>query len=289
VAFLSNANDLVPNDSTSLAGSDEDCFVRDLQTGTTKLVSVNHTGSHSANNVTFGCRISADGHFVAFDSNASDLIANNSITSSAVYVRNLQTGTTVLVSVNRDGIKSRCDFTCYNSWASAISADGRFVAFTSNATDLLANDTTFGLVNIFVRDLLMGVTKLVSVNRTGTNGGDHNSGTLGCDGCLARDAPVISADGRFVAFTSFATDLVTNNIDSGENVFVRDLQKGMTTLVSVNQFGTNGGTGSTPFGQGSSGPAISADGRFVVFASNSSDLVPADTNGEPDLFIRPVP
>ena len=116
----------------------------------------------------------------------------------------------------------------------AISADGRFVAFNSEASDLVANDTN-GTSDVFVRDLQLGTTTLVSVNRFGTGSGNSSSG-----------ASVISADGRFVAFASDASDLVANDINGATNdVFVRDLQLGTTTLVSINRFGTGSGNSSS--------------------------------------------
>ena len=124
----------------------------------------------------------------------------------------------------------------------------------------------------------MGTTTLVSINRFGTGSGNSLSGVPA--------VPVISADGRFVAFNSAASDLVANDTNGTDDVFVRDLQLGTTTLVSINRFGTGSGNG--PSGGPGGGPVISADGRFVAFRSFASDLVPNDTNGTTDVFVRPV-
>ena len=113
-------------------------------------------------------------------------------------------------------------------------------------------------------------TAMVSVNSTGTNGGNNYS----------YEPPVMSANGRFVAFASFASDLVTNDTNGKMDVFVRDMQTGVTSLVSVNSQGTQSG------GDTSYAPAMSGDGRLVVFWSRASDLVPNDTNNLQDLFVR---
>lgn len=116
-----------------------------------------------------------------------------------------------------------------------------------------------------------GTTTLVSANRLGTGSGNGPSTT-----------PVLSDDGRFVAFSSSASDLVENDTNGQPDIFVRDLQTGKTTLVSVNKAGTNSGN------QTSSSPVISADGHFVAFSSLANDLVTTDTNGQSDVFVRPV-
>jgi Tol biopolymer transport system component len=201
----------------------------------------------------------------------------NGITND-IFVRDLQMGTTTLVSVNRFGTGSGSGESGSPPFISpAISADGRYVVFSSLASDLVANDTN-GTFDVFVRDLQMGTTALVSVNRFGTGSGNSASFF----------SPVISADGRFVAFPSLASDLVANDTNGTNDVFVRDLQMGTTVLVSVNQFGTGSGNGSSPPTPQPSRYVISADGRFVAFQSEASDLVANDTNGTTDVFVRPV-
>jgi len=208
---------------------------------------------------------------------ANDLTADRDTNAADdVFVRDLQMGTTTLVSVNRSGTGSgNQDSGIY----SAISADGRFVAFMSNASDLTANDTN-GTQDVFVRDLQMGRTTLVSVNRFGTGSGNRFS-----------ELPTISADGRFVAFESYASDLAANDNNGpppfgplkGLDVFVRDLQMGTTTLMSINRSGTGSGNDYSRLA------VISPNGRLVVFQSNATDLVTTDdANGQPDLFVRPV-
>jgi Tol biopolymer transport system component len=261
VAFTSIASDLVATDTNN----NRDVFVRDLQTKTTTLVSVSRAGTDSGNNRSENPVISADGRFVAFVSYASDLVA--AVTAGPgpnVFVRDLQAGTTVLASVDQAGNAGR-------GLGPVISADGRFVAFVG----------VLGTANwqVFVRDLQMGTTSLVSVNRFGTGVGNAGSSP---DSSLA-----ISANGRFVAFPSLSSDLVPTDTNNTVDVFVRDLQTGTTTLVSVNLAGINGGDDQ------SIKPVITPDGRFVAFHSHANDLVAADTTRaprgaiwEPDVFVR---
>jgi hypothetical protein len=268
VTFDSNASDLAPNDNNGSL----DVFVRDLQTETTSLVSVNAAGTGSGNAGSAGLSvITPGGRFVVFNSGASDLVANDNNGTNDVFLRDLQAGTTTLVSVNRFGTNSGNQ----SSAVASVSADGRYVAFQSNASDLVANDTNGKFVDVFVRDIQMGVTTLVSVNKTGTGSGNNGSGH-----------PWISADGRFVVFESGASDLVANDTNADNDVFVRDLQTGTTSLVSVNRFGTNSGNGPSLLAFTSFGPRISADDRIVAFLSAASDLVANNTNGGSDVFVR---
>ncbi|HLL72411.1 MAG TPA: Calx-beta domain-containing protein [Pyrinomonadaceae bacterium] len=269
VAFRSAASDLVANDTNGRP----DAFVRDLETGVTFLASVNAAGTASGNGETSFPYLSADGSTVSFRSTSSDLVANDTNGATVdVFVRNLQTGVTTLVSVNSAGTGSGNR----ESYAASMSADGRRVAFISNATNLVANDTNGSLSDLFVRDLRTGVTTLVSVNRAGTGSGNSVS-----------VSPIISADGRFVVFMSMATNLVTQ-VDGNNNydVFVRDLAASKTSLVSVNKDGTATGAG---FSLNHSPFPISTDGNFIVFLSHAADLVDNDTNGtETDVFVRDV-
>ncbi len=273
VAFESAASDLVANDTNGQA----DVFVRDLQAGTTTLVSVNQSGTNSGNDSSEHAVLSVDGRFVVFDSRATDL-ASDLATSDGngqldVFVRDLHAGTTTLVSVNRFGTNAgnNASFAgTTGSFNSVLSVDGRFVAFASDASDLVANDTN-GQQDVFVRDLQTGTTTLASLNRSGTSSGNGRSFN-----------PVISADGRLIAFESSASNLVATDYAMGlSDIFVRDLQTGTTTLVSVNQSGTNSGNGTSDFV-----PCFSADGRFVAIRQRASDLVAIATDGSINVFVR---
>jgi Tol biopolymer transport system component len=177
-----------------------------------------------------------------------------------VFVYDLLTRTTSRVSVDSEGRQANGP-----SFGPVISADGRFVAFESAATNLVPGDTN-GFSDIFVRDLTAGTTTRVSVDSAGRQANGKSF------------RPVISADGRHVAFESVATNLVPGDTNGLSDVFVRDLMTGKTTRVSVDSVGrqANGP---------SSSAAISADGRFVAFESDATNLVVGDTNGKRDVFV----
>ena len=267
VAFDSAATDLVAGDTNGVS----DVFVHDRQTGTTERVSVASDGAQgngSSGLVTFAFppALSADGRFVAFVSFATNLVASDTNGATDVFVHDRQTGTTERVSVASDGTEGNAA-----SAGAALSADGRFVAFHSAATNLVAGDTN-GTNDVFVHDRQTGITERVSVASDGTQGNKASS------------YPALSADGRFVAFDSDATNLVAGDTNGTTDVFVHDRQTGTTERVSV---ASGGGTQ----GNGKSGgffafPALSADGRFVAFQSDATNLVAGDTNGTTDVFVH---
>lgn len=155
------------------------------------------------------------------------------------------------------------------SFAPALSADGRFVVFVSQARNLVTNDNRASLLQVYRRDLASGITELVSVSTNDTVGA--NEGAY---------APAVSADGRFVTFESMAGNLVANDTNGANDVFVRDMTSGATLLISADTSGIRSGNGP------SRSPQISADGRYVAFESRASDLVTGDTNTLDDIFLR---
>ena len=265
VAFSSRASNFVPGDTNNNNG----IFVRDRLTNTTTLVSVDSAGN-LGNRGSFGASISADGRFVAFESDASNIVPGDTNSTRDIFVRDTLTNTTTLVSVDSAGNQA-------NSFSqdASISADGRFVAFASNSSNLVPGDTN-NTYDMFVRDTLTNTTTRVSVDSAGTQGNGGN--VLGI--------PSISADGRFVAFSSRAFDLVPGDTNfrldmSGRDrfdMFVRDTLTNTTTLLSLGSAGNPGNSSSLS-------PSISADGRFVAFSSESSNLVPGDTNNNYDIFV----
>ena len=276
VAFASRADNLVPDDTNNSA----DIFVHDRKTGATERVSVDSAGNQG-NGDSLGPAISADGRFVAFASRADNLVPGdtNNTQGADIFVHDRKTGATERVSVDSAGNQGNGD-----SLGPAISADGRFVAFESGADNLVPGDTNNTDLfmstgaDIFVHDRKTGATERVSVDSAGNQG---NGDSLG---------PAISADGRFVAFESWADNLVpgdTNNTDlfpsTGVDIFVHDRKTGATERVSVDSAGNQGNGDSL-------GPAISANGRFVAFASRADNLVPGDTNTglvtSADIFVH---
>src|SRR5207249_4731469 len=186
---------------------------------------------------------------------------------TALWGRSADAQTTERVSVASGGTEGNGA-----SLSSALSADGRFVAFVSAATDLVAADTN-GVSDVFVHDRQTGATERVSV----ASGGAQGNGSSGLIGFAF--PPALSADGRFIAFVSLATSLVAGDTNGATDVFVRDRQTGMTARVSVASDGTQANNVS-------SYPALSADGRFLAFQSHATNLVVGDTNGKTDVFVH---
>jgi Tol biopolymer transport system component len=221
-------------------------------------------GGGEADGASFTPAISADGRYVAFASAASTLVSGDSNGTEDVFVVDRVARTTERVSLSSAGEQGNGD-----SYGPAISADGRYVAFTSSASNLTAGDGN-GELDVFVHDRVANTTVLASV-------GPH--GTMG-DGPSV--APSISGDGQLVAFESDAASLVPNDSNGTGDVFVHDIVTGATRLLSVG--GNDQQTESPSFG-----PAISADGSSVAFESFSSRLVPDDTNGALDVFVADIP
>jgi Tol biopolymer transport system component len=257
VAFASSATDLVPGDTNNQV----DIFVRDRWRGITQRVSV-RTGGGQSNGSSVDPALSMNGRFVAFASSATNLVPGDTNGVDDVFIRDRQSGTTQRVSVGRNGAQGNGD-----SGVAAMSAEGQFVVFGSNASNLVPGDTN-DMTDVFIRDRQSGTTRRVSVRTDGGQGNDSSS------------APALSANGRFVAFDSSASNLVPGDTNGQQDVFVRDRRTGTTQRVSVKTGGNQGNNIS--FGT----PALSANGRFVAFNSEASNLVPGDTNFAIDVFVR---
>ncbi len=254
VAFISLADNLVEGDINAFW----DIFVRDRQTGVTTLVSKSSTGDQGNDN-SRAPSISADGSRIAFESDATNL-AGGGAGISDIFMHDTVTGTTVLASADSSGNQGNG-----GSYEPSLSADGRFVAFYSSASNLVSGDAN-GFSDVFVRDMQTGAVTMASVSSDEIQG----------DG--GSNAPSISADGRYVAFESGSTNLVSG--DTGNtDVFLRDIQAGLTVFASVNAAGTKGNGGSYL-------PSVSADGRYIEFCSSATNLVSGDTNGFSDVFVR---
>lgn len=300
VAFRSAASNLVAGDTNTCpgyatAGACPDIFVRDLQTGVTVRVSVATDGTQ-ANQPSDSPAISYDGRYVVYETTASTLITGDTNGLTDIYLRDRDTDadgvfdeagavSTARVSISdteQQGLNG-------GSGSPAISADGRQVAFFSIANNLVTGDTNtcpaYGYTtagtcpDIFVRDVQAGTTTLIS-RATGAGG------ALG-DGPAGQAA--LSADGRYVAFTSYATNLVLTDFnqncggsgtDNCGDVFVRDRQTNTTRRVSL-----SAGGGEVGFGY-IDGPAISADGSRVWFTTSSGGVVFPDNNSAYDVFVH---
>lgn len=260
VVFESDAPDLVPGDTNGA----RDVFVRDRALNQTRRVSVSSLGAQG-NGPSQRARISADGLFVTFDSTATNLVPSDTNARRDVFLHDLFSGQTVLVSANdADGQGDGDSF-----GPAPLSADGRFIAFQSFASNLVLGDTN-GTPDVFVRDAALRTTELASRS------------TQGIPGRFTSANPSLSADGRFVAFSSIADNLVAGDTNQAEDVFVRDRLLARTRRASVTSAGTQAGGASTL-------PALSSDGRFVAFQSRAANFVTNDLNGLDDVFVHELP
>lgn len=262
VAFESYASNLVPGD-TNWAG---DVFVHDRQTGTTRRVSLGPAGVQS-NNHCSSASISADGRFVAFWSYATNLISGASNIYADVFVHDLHTSTTTVVSDGLSGPGDGNSGPGNNYRGPSISADGRWVAFQSWASNLVVGDNNLSR-DIFVHDRDANATTRVSVGLGGAESNWHST------------EPAISADGRWVAFASWASNLVAGDTNNASDIFAYDRQTGITIRANVGPGGVEANTLTENH------LALSADGRWLAFRSHATNLVPNDTNGWPDIFVR---
>jgi Tol biopolymer transport system component len=256
VAFASAASTLVAGDTNAA----EDVFVYDRVARTNERVSTSSLGVEG-DGASYGPAISADGHFVAFTSAASNLTPGDANEEVDIFVRDLVDRATVLVSAGPQGAMGNGP-----SVAPSISADGRFVAFESDAATLVPDDTN-ATGDVFVRDTVTAVTRRLSV---AGNGQETESPSFGAS---------VSADGASVAFESFSSRLVPEDTNGALDVFVADLPSGSISRVSLAAAGGQAD-------ERSYSPSISADGRIVAFSSFATNLVPDDTNGLLDVFLR---
>lgn len=255
VVFSSVASNLVPGDTNHVA----DVFVRNRMKGRTHRISVSSSGVQ-ANGASDQPTISATGRYVAFASDASNLVPGDTNSTSDVFYRDLAANTTRRVSVATGGAQSDG-----SSGNPQISADGRFVVYTSEATNLVANDTN-GVQDVFIWSRVTGTTTRVSVSSTGVqaNGETWNA--------------YVSGNGNVVAFSSNAGNLVAHDTNGTTDAFLWKRATGAVHRIDVSIRGAQ-------IGKGAVVSAISADGSCVLFASDSPYLVRGDHNGHADAFV----
>ncbi|MGH2754064.1 MAG: hypothetical protein ACRDLB_06480, partial [Actinomycetota bacterium] len=277
VAFDSERCDLVTEDSNPFS----DIFVRDRRDGRTKLVSISSfgiQGMHPPDLMagSFRPSISANGRYVAFDSDATNLVAGDTNGARDVFVHDLRTGTTQRVSLDSAGNQAGSLVTLADSSDPSISADGRFVAFESHASNLVLGDTNRAL-DIFVHDRRTGSTKRVSVASDGSQA-DEASPLTGFPPQPRSTCASISGNGRFVAFRSWAEDLVADDTNVVWDIFVHDRKSAETERVSVASDGSQ--VQGHPGQYTCDHDSLSSRGRYIVFASGAADLVPNDGAGD---------
>jgi Tol biopolymer transport system component len=254
IAFHSDATNLVTGDTNTCPpfttpGQCRDVFVHDRQSGATERVSVDSAGAQS-NNESLGAELSGDGRFIAFDSRATNLVAGDTNGYIDVFVHDRLTGATTRLSVASDGAQGEGD-----SSVRGISGNGRFIVFFS-AASLVPQDTNIDY-DVYLHDRDTATTSLVSRAADGTAVGGNQ--------------PAISVDGRFIAFYSFASNLVPGDTNVKNDVFVHDRLTGTVERASVT-------SSEEQANSHSGGPELSADGRFVAFESEATNLMTGDTN-----------
>lgn len=256
VTYASSASNLVPGDTNGVA----DVFVFDRQLLLTARVSV-ATGGAQANGSSDEPAISDDGRVVVFTSTASNLASGDTNGLMDVYARDLVTGITTRISTSTNGTQGNSD-----SYLACVSGNGQYVAFQSWASNLVSSDTN-GTADVLLKDRTSGTTTVVSVSSAGTRANNWCS------------PPSMSADGRYVTFFSWATNLVSGDTNATLDGFLRDRQTGTTSRISLTSTG----------GQANGEcwwPSVSDDGRYVFFDALATNLVPGDTNGSWDVFVR---
>jgi Tol biopolymer transport system component len=284
VSFTSDASNLVERD---LDGA-PDVFVRDLTTGRTERVSISSSGKEPVfppDDEVIGAlmlgvpvsAISADGRFVAFDSPAPNIVPGDTNGAWDVFIRDRLRGVTERVSLAASGTQA----SGLDSFGVSMSQDGRFVVFNSDAP--LVPDDTNSALDVYIRDRLIGRTERVSVSSTDSQG---NATSI-----VYQPHQAVSSDGRYVAFASDATNLVGEDTNGLEDVFVRDRATGITERVTLNSAGEQQIAGRNAGGNGDAGagPAIfamSRDGRFVAFQSTAANLDGAGPPGTGNVYLR---
>jgi Tol biopolymer transport system component len=258
VGFVSLATNLVPNDTNGTL----DCFIRDLVNNTTQRISVPLVPNPDG-----ACEwvdLSATGRYVAFGSQADNLILGDSNGASDIFVLDRQTDVLERVSVHSNGNEANGE-----SINPTISDDGQRIAFYSNATNLVSGDSN-GSNDVFVHDRSTGETSVVSVSSQGGIGSADSN------------FPFLSEDGLRVVFYSEAVNLVPDDTNGVFDAFVHELTTHTTTRISISR-NNNQANDETFY------TTISANGSAVVLASYASNLVPNDTNGVQDVFWVQLP
>lgn len=258
VAFESSSSNLVLNDYNFRT----DIFVRDRLTASTSIVSISDLNVQG-NGSSYRASISGDGQRVAFISEADNLVPFDTNNRADIFVYDLSTGSIERVSISSGNLQANDD-----SYSPSISGDGQKVVFHSDATNLVGNDTNSDS-DIFLHDLSSGTTIRVSV---GVGGAEANEDSYD---------PEISDNGNFVAFESFASNLVSGDTNFRRDIFVYDLTTGLTRRVSIN---TNG----VQSNGDSEDPAISGDGNMIAYSSTATNLIAVDSNFNEDIFVYDV-
>lgn len=310
VVFTSAATNLVANDTNGVA----DVFVKDLQTGQVTRASTDSVGNEADGGASYGVSITVGGRYVVFTSYADNLVADDTNGVADVFVKDLVAGTTTRVSTSSTGVQGDASSTGGTTTYGLVTSDGRYVLFTSDATNLISDDTN-GVGDVFLKDLLSGSVVRVNTDSDGSasygacsaaamtadgryilfNTGfvtvvlkDLVSGVATCVSTASDETAAdsnsfgrgISADGRYVLFESDASNLVDGGTDSELNIFLKDTASGATSRITAD------GARYIPSSSHTVAAAISPDGRYVVFSSSGPDEVSNDNNQASDVFLK---
>lgn len=256
ILFHSDANNLVVGDTNN----SQDVFLFNRILCDTTRISMAYDGTQANGNSVAG-GISADGRFIVYASFASNIVPNDTNDRSDIFLYDRQAGTTTLISLNQAGQQGN-----QNSVSPIISDDGRYIAFSSQATNLIPTDTSH-LDDVYLYDRQLNHLELISISLSGSGG---NGGSSPSD---------VSTDGRYILFTSSASNLHSNDTSNDADIYLRDRQLNLTILVSVNNTGQKGNSYSRY-------ASMSDDGRYIAFESSASNLVVPDTNALSDIFLR---
>jgi Tol biopolymer transport system component len=263
VAFVSYADNLVPDDTNG----DYDIFLYDVEMGITSRVSVSTAGTEGTgppgSTASYYPDISADGRFVAWEGEPVNFVPDDTNDADDIFLRDTETPLTTRVSVSTAGSEGDDD-----SHSAAISGDGRYIAFHSSSQNLVPGGP-MGMQQVFLRNMHSVITSMVSVSSAGTPG-DSSS-----------NFPDVSSDGRYVVFESSATNLVPGVSNVYKDIYLRDNDTRIISKVSVSTAGSEANANCYE-------PAISGDGKYVVFNSGATNLVAGDNNSATDVFLRDV-
>jgi PKD repeat protein len=258
VVFSSSATNLVDDDTNQVA----DIFRMDLISGSLDRISVNRD-LDEANNDNDAPDVSADGRFIVYESNATNLsVDNDSNGATDIYLYDSRTGLTERVSINSEEEQGNGI-----SRNPSVSDDGRFIVFESHSTNLVADDAN-EVSDIFMRDRELGITYRLSVSNHGEQANGHSA------------TPMVNANGTVVVYQSSASNLADDDDNDARDIFVRDLVTSTTSRVSIRSNGNEANASNF------ASPAIDASGRYVVFYSSANNLVENDNNNAWDVFVH---
>jgi len=255
VAFSSPANNLVEEDTNGMF----DIFVHNRTTNITERVSINSSKEEGNKNSLYPS-ISANGCDIAFESKASNLVSGDTNGQSDIFIYHCESRQTERISTGISESQANDAST-----DPSLSPDGRYIAFTSKAINLVADDAN-GETDVFVYDRETGITEQASVTATGTGGNDTSQ------------HPSISEGGRIIAFESRAHNLTDNDANGKADIFIYNRESKIVQRISTDSTGIEGNGDSEH-------PSISADGRYIAFASDADNLVSDDTNEVADIFL----